>query len=150
MKKGNLAAAAAFAALAVFVLWQSGSFPPSKGGVPGPAVFPAAIAVVMLMAAISLAITTLRARSEDDAPLDLGAPDCLRVYLCMAILAVYVLVMPLVGFCVTSSLLLFGLIQWFGRYKFHISALAAIAITGIVYLTFSELLRVPFRFGFLI
>jgi putative tricarboxylic transport membrane protein len=103
----------------------------------------------MLMAAISLAITALRQRPEKDRKLNLGNPDCLRVYLCMAILIAYVLLVPLVGFCVMSSLLLFGLIQWFGGYQFHISALSALAVTGLVYFTFSELLHVPFRFGFL-
>ncbi|MDR2390272.1 MAG: tripartite tricarboxylate transporter TctB family protein [Planctomycetota bacterium] len=149
MKRGNLAAAAAFAALAVFVIWASRAFPGSRGTVPGPAVFPTAIAVIMLMASLSLAIASFRMRPEDNKPLGLFREERRRVYLCMGIMAVYVVLVQIVGFCVTSVLLLFGLISWFGKYRFHVSALSSIAIVGIVYFVFSEVLHVPFRFGFL-
>lgn len=147
MKKGNLIAAGAFAALALYVIWETSSFPGSRGRVPGPAVFPVIISVVMLMASLSLVITSLRMKPEDDRPLGLLSGDNMRVYLSMAVLVVYVAVMPFIGFCVTSSVLLFGLIKWFGKYRFHVCALSALAVTGIVYYVFSEVLNVPFRFG---
>ncbi len=150
MKKGNLVAALAFAALAAFIIWQSDSFPAGKKGVPGPAVFPVATAVVMLMASLSLAITALAMKRESDRKLNLGRPDCVRVYICMGILVAYVFLVQEVGFCVTSSLLLFGLIKWFGKYRFHVCALSAIAVSGLLYFVFSHVLNVPFRFGFLI
>jgi putative tricarboxylic transport membrane protein len=149
MKRGNLAAAAAFAALAVFVIWESRNFPGSRGNVPGPAIFPTAIAVIMLMASLSLIITSLRMRPENDEVLGLFQENRRRVYLCMGIMAAYVVLVQIVGFCVTSALLLFGLIAWFGKYRFHVSALSSIAIVGIIYFVFSEVLHVPFRFGFL-
>ncbi|MCL2000057.1 MAG: tripartite tricarboxylate transporter TctB family protein [Planctomycetes bacterium] len=150
MKKGNYIAAAAFAALALFAIRESGSFPPTKGNVPGPAVFPVAIAVIMLAAAVSLVISTFRIKPEDDRKLNLGRPECLRVYACMAILIVYFPLVQIIGFCVTSSIMLFGLIRWFGKYPLHQCALAAVAIVGSLYFVFSQVLLVPFRFGFLL
>lgn len=149
MKKGNYIAAAAFAALAIYVIWECSSFPPGKGRVPGPALYPVAIAVLMLMASISLVITSLRMTPEENTRIGLFEAGNIRVYMCMAILAAYTALVPVVGFCVMSVLLLFGLIMWFGRYKFHICALAAIAVTGVIYVVFSEVFHVPFRFGFL-
>ncbi len=150
MKKGNLIAASLFAAMAIFIIWESASFPRGKAGVPGPAVFPIITAVLMLMAALSLVITTLRMRPEDDKKLNLGRPDCVRVYVCMAVLLAYFGLVQVVGFCATSAVLLFGLIQWFGKYRFHVSAIASIAVTVVIYLVFSQVLNVPFRFGFLL
>ena len=149
MKKGNLAASALFAALAIFVIRESSFLPGGRAGVPGPAVFPTAVAVLLLMASLSLTISSFRMPPEEDRSLELLKPDCRRVYLCMAVMVAYVVILPLVGFCVTSSLLLFGLIKWFGRYRFHVCALSSLAIIAAIYLVFSELLYVPFRFGIL-
>lgn len=150
MKKGNIIAALAFAAFALFYIWEARSFPPSKGTVPGPAVYPTIVATLMLMAALSLLITALRMKPEEDKPLGLLSDDSKRVYLSMAILVAYVVVMPHLGFVTASSVLLFGLIKWFGNYRFHVCALSAIAVSGIIYFVFSEILNVPFRFGVLL
>lgn len=149
MKKGNVAAAVLFAALAAFVIVESSSLPGGRAGVPGPAVFPAAVAVLMLMAALSLVISSFRIPPGEDMRLNLLAPGSLRVYLCMAVMAAYVAVMPLAGFCAATSLFLFGLVKWFGGYRFHVCALSSLAVTAAVYLAFSELLYVPLRFGVL-
>ncbi len=150
MKKGNYIAAALFAAFALFVIWESASFPPSKARVPGPAVFPTIIAVVMLMASLSLILTTLRMAPEENRRIALNTPDTKRVYACMGILVVYTVLVPLIGFVTVSSVLMFGLIKWFGKYRFHICAVSALALSFFIYFIFSHVLHVPFRFGFLL
>ena len=147
MKKGNLAAAAFFAALAIFVFWEIRGFPGGRKGVPGPAVFPEIIAVLMLMACISLVITTVRMTPEEDRPLRLLSNDSMRVYLSMVILVAYIILIPILGFCISSTLMLFGFIMWFGRYSFPVCLVTSGAITGIIFFVFSEILNVPFRFG---
>ncbi|MDR1533751.1 MAG: tripartite tricarboxylate transporter TctB family protein [Planctomycetota bacterium] len=149
MKKGNLIAAAAFAALAAFIIWESREFPASKGNVPGPAVFPVAIAVLMLLSAAALAFTTLCRFSGEERKLDLLRPDCLRVYLCMGVLMIYAALVPLIGFLTLSVPTLIVFIRWFGGYRLRVCALSSLAVNGVIYLVFSELLHVPFRFGFL-
>lgn len=147
MKKGNLIAAAAFSALAIYVLLHTSGFPASKRGVPGPAVFPNIIAVIMLLASLSLVVTSLRMTPNEDRPLCLLTRDNVRVYISMALLVIYVAVMPVLGFCSASFLLLLGLIKWFGKYRIPVCALCSFLATGSVYAVFSELLNVPFRFG---
>jgi Tripartite tricarboxylate transporter TctB family. len=149
MKKGNYIAAALFAALAGYVIWECSGFPPSKGGVPGPGIFPIIIAIIMLMASISLIMTTLRMRPEEDKPLNLASVGNKRVYLTMIVMIAYLLILPEVGFVATSAILMFALVQWFGRYSFIKCALWSLGIPCIIYFVFSEVLLVPFRFGFL-
>lgn len=149
MKKGNFVTAACFAAFAVYIIWECASFPASKGNVPGPGFYPTAVATLMLMAAISLCISTVRMTPEEDRTLGLLDPDRVRVYICMFVLVVYTVLVPIVGFCVMSALLLFGLILWFGRYDVHVCMFFSIAVTGVIYGVFNYVLHVPFRFGFL-
>lgn len=150
MKKGNFIAAALFAAFAIYVIYEASFFPASKARVPGPAVYPTGVAILMLMAAVSLVITTLRMTPEEDKKIDMLTPDAVRVYVSMAVLSVYAFLVPIVGFCTVSAVMLFGLIKWFGGYRFHYCAFVSVLVTGIIYLVFSEVLNVPFRFGVLL
>ncbi|MCC8190956.1 MAG: tripartite tricarboxylate transporter TctB family protein [Planctomycetes bacterium] len=147
MRKGNLVTAAAFAALAIYVIWESQTFPASRRGVPGPAVYPRAIALIMLASAVSLLVSYFRMRPEEDRPIGLLSRDSVRVYACMAILVAYTVLLPVVGFVSLTTVMLSGLIAWFGRYKPYVSVAAAVGIVFIVYLVFSEILNVPLRFG---
>ena len=150
MKKGNLILAGVFALLAAATILQSVSYPAGQDGIPGPGFFPIIIAVLMLLASASLTISSLRIKTEEDVPLKLLTADNKRAYAAMAVMLVYVLVMPLLGFCVTSFLLLFGMIKWLSAYKPMICALVAGAVVGMIYVVFGVVLGVSLRFGLLI
>ena len=147
MKKGSIAAAVIFAAFASFVIWECLSFPPGRARVPGPALYPTAVAVLMLISAISLFISSLRMSPREDKAINILSNDNKRVYLSMAGLVAYVIALYYVGFFTTSAAMLFGFIMWFGRYRPWVCALWAVGISGIVYGTFRYILLVPFRFG---
>lgn len=149
MKKGNIITALAFAALAGYVIWECSGFPPGKGRVPGPAVFPTIVAALMLMSSLALIINSLRMAPGDNKVLGLLTDDHKRVYVCMGLMIAYVVIMENLGFCAATSVMLFGLIRWFGKYRFHYCALSAFAVTGVVYYVFNNILLVPFRFGVL-
>jgi putative tricarboxylic transport membrane protein len=147
MKKGSLLAAAMFAAFALFVIVECMSFPPGRARVPGPALYPTAVALLMLFSAISLAVTAFRMTPKEDKVIGILSNDNKRVYISMAVLVVYVAAMYFIGFLTTSAAMLFGFIRWFGKYKPHVCALWAVCIAGIVYTVFRYVLLVPFRFG---
>ena len=147
MKKGSLLAAALFAAFAIFVIWECSSFPPGRGRVPGPALYPTAVAVLMLVSAISLAITALRMSPAENKVINILSADNRRVYVSMAALVVYVVIMYYVGFFTTSAAMLVGFIKWFGKYKSYVCVLWGVGIAGLVYTVFRYILLVPFRFG---
>ncbi len=149
MKKGNFIIAGVFSLLGLFVIVQSLSFPRGRAGIPGPGMVPIMIAVLMIVASASLVLSTLRMTSAEDVPLGLRSEGHRRVYLCMAILVLYLILMPQIGFCIASFLLLFGLIKWFGNYRYWVCAVVSAFLTGIVFGLFSEVLHVPLRFGLL-
>jgi len=149
MKKGNLTLAGVFSLLAVLTIIQSSFYPKGQEGIPGPGFFPIIIAVLMLAAAISLTITSLRMLPEDNIPLKLLSDDNKRAYIAMGIMVLYLIVMPLIGFCVTSFLLLFGMIKWLSDYKYGVCCLISAGIIGLIYVVFGMVLNVSLGFGLL-
>jgi putative tricarboxylic transport membrane protein len=148
MKKGNLIVSIIFASIAVAVILLSRTLPESRHGVPGPAIWPILIAMLTLVAAIALAIQ-MRTTKGDGGSLNLVLPDSLRVYLSFGVLVVYLAGMYWIGFAVSTFLMLYIFISWFGSFRWQSRLLSAVAITAVVYGVFHYLLKVPFRFGFL-
>jgi hypothetical protein len=147
MKKGSWLAAFLFAAFAIYVSWECLSFPPGRARVPGPALYPTAVAVLMLLSAISLAITAIRMTPRENKVIDIFSDNNKRVYITMIGLAAYAVIMYYVGFFTTSAAMLFAFIRWFGKYKPYVCALWALGAAGLAYGTFRYILLVPFRFG---
>lgn len=141
--------AGVFSLLAILVIIQSSFYPKGQDGIPGPGFFPIIIAVLMLAASISLVITTLRMLPEEDVPLGLSSLDNKRAYAAMGIMVLYVIVMPILGFCVTSFLLLFAMIKWLSDYKYIVCCGASAGVIGMIYVVFSVVLHVSLSFGLL-
>lgn len=132
----------------VVIVYTYTKFPAGMGGVPGPAVFPIIIMVMMLLSGIVVLVDTIRTNSQE--PLELLGKDNIRVYITMAILIVYMLLIPVLGFIVTSTIFLTATIRWFSEKKIVVSFLWAIAMSGVVFAVFTYLLKVSLRFGLLI
>jgi putative tricarboxylic transport membrane protein len=147
MKKGNIIVACIFSAFAIFVIYLSLQLPPSKDGVPGPGTWPILISIIMLGSAITIIINALRNKYDDE--LVLNTSNHYRVYITMGLLILYLFLMYYIGFFVASVLILYVLITWFGNYKLYIRLISSISVVTIVYLVFTQILNVPFRFGLL-
>jgi putative tricarboxylic transport membrane protein len=147
MKKGNLIVAGIFTTLSLFIIIMAFKLPAAKNGVPGPGYWPIMIALVMLVASITVGIQALA--SKDDTPLFLAGSDHIRVYISMGALVVYLVGIYYIGFCVSTFIMLYGFITWFGNYRWYFRLVTAFAITAIVYTVFQFVLHVPFRFGIL-
>ena len=115
MKKANMAVAAVFAFIAVAAIVLSSSLPPAKDGVPGPGSWPVIIAVVMLGASVMIALHALKNTSNEKPSINMLSRDCVRVYLSMAFLIVYFVLMYVLGFGSATFIMLCGFISWFGR-----------------------------------
>ena len=142
MKKANMAVAAVFAFIAVAAIVLSSSLPPAKDGVPGPGSWPVIIAVVMLCASVMIALHALKNTSNEK-------PSINMLYLSMAFLIVYFVLMYVLGFGSATFIMLCGFISWFGRYKWYKTAAVSFVVTAAVYAVFKYILKVPFRFGIL-
>jgi putative tricarboxylic transport membrane protein len=122
--------------------------PASKNGVPGPGTWPIAIAILMLAAAITVLINAIRSKGDEES-LVLNTIDHYRVYISMGILILYLIAMYYIGFCVGSFLMLYAFITWFGDYKLIKRIIISAVVVAFVYLVFTRVLHVPFRFGIL-
>jgi len=147
MKKANIVTGLAFSVFSIFVIMMSMQLPSSKNGVPGPGTWPIAIAVIMLLASLTVLINAIRGNDEES--LVLNTIDHYRVYISMGILIIYLIAMYYIGFCIASFSMLYAFITWFGDYKLIKRLVISTIVVAFVYLVFTRVLHVPFRFGIL-
>jgi putative tricarboxylic transport membrane protein len=150
MRKANFIVSGVFTVFALIIIGISLGFPPSNHGVPGPGMFPIIIAVLIIIASLTLFITTLRMPKEQDTSIDLKSKNVLNVYITMAGLIIYFALMPLLGFIVTTSVMLTLYIRWFGKRTWWKCIVISVLFTVAIYLLFGSVLNVPMHFGILL
>lgn len=149
MKKGNIIAAVLCLILSGAVIAISAGFPAGRDGVPGPGMVPIIVSVLLAAASITLIIHSLRMAPEENHPLAMFSDDSKRVYLCMGVLIVYVVLLGFLGFLISTVLLLFLFIRWFAKKTYLFSGVYAVVLTALIYSVFRFLLKVPLDFGIL-
>ena len=77
----------------------------------------------------------------------LHTPGTKRVYISMAILLVYMLVLSTLGFIIPSVIMLFAFCQWFHKGAFWKNALISVIVVLAIYFVFKNFLNVPIDFG---
>ena len=146
MKKGNLVLAAICAVTGIGIIAVASGYPKAADygtGVPGPGLWPIVISVVLLACTAILLYRTLKMPPEKNSKIELWTTGTRRVYLAMGILVVYLLVLPFLGFIISTFVLELIFIQWFAKKNPIITAIISAAITMVVYCAFRFLLNVP-------
>ncbi len=128
-------------------------FPRLEGGAPGPALFPQVLAVLMVgfgACLVAPTVWTFRKRVPEDVQTSPwpGRDGIVNVLLVFASIVVFMLVSPLLGFLLTATAILLGLMWWLGTPVLR-AALAAVGLTVFVYVIFGKVLRVPLPLGLL-
>lgn len=149
MKKGNIITAIICLVLSAFAIIIALGFPPSQqAGVPGPAVWPIMMSILLAICSVWLLIETIAtSKGKEDKPLGLFTEGSKRVYLSMAILGVYFILTPTLGFLICTSVMLLIFIKWFSKKNIFISLAIAVVITIVIYVVFKNFLNVPLDFG---
>lgn len=147
MRYGKLFISMAFMALSMFIIYFASQLPDSRGGVPGPGSWPILVSAIMFVAAFIVGMTALKEKNSQ--LLELTSSDQIRVYITMAALVGYFICMNVIGFMVSTVIMLYGFITWFSTYKFIQRIMFSVVITATVYSVFNYVLKVPFRFGIL-
>ncbi|MGE4454664.1 MAG: tripartite tricarboxylate transporter TctB family protein [Sphaerochaeta sp.] len=150
MRKANFIVSGVFTVFAIFIIALSLTYPPSNHGVPGPGMFPIIIASLIILSSLSLFLTTLRMDKEADVEVDLKSKNVLNVYVTMVGLIVYFILLPLVGFVVTSTIMLILYIKWFSKRPWWKTILISVIFVLAIFFLFGSVLNVPMRFGILI
>lgn len=145
MKLNDAVVGATFVATGSAIYGGTLGFPQLEGGHPGPALFPRILAALMVLFGGALAIRGLRTR-EAWAANWLRGRGLANALLGLGAVAAYMAVVDRLGFLLTATLLLFGLMVWL-----HVGVPRAAAIAlGVAlgtYLLFGRLLLVPLPRG---
>lgn len=150
MKKGNIIASVLSILLGAYIVITCLGYPKAEAygtGAPGPGMWPGIIGCFLIAAALWLLISTLRAPADSLGDIVVWGDGPKRVYITMAILVVYVLAIPEIGFIPLTIILLFIFINWFAKYKWYLSLLISVAVTLLIYVIFKFALSVPIDFG---
>src|SRR5687767_1156777 len=142
---------AGFVLVGAVVLVTTLRFPRLDGGAPGPGLFPQVVAVLMIVAGSALAWSarprrSLHAPALTAAAPGLGARGVINTLMVFAAIIAFIVVTPTLGFLLTATAILFGLMWQLGTRPAR-AALAAVGLTLFVYVLFGKLLRVPLPLG---
>lgn len=143
MKKkpfSDLVIGVAFVAAGAAVFMMAGKLQHVKLGI-GPGGFPKFIAVVMAILGAAMTVSVLHAGVEMPAFKMEKKALCLflaAVALCVA----YILLVPKVGFLVTTTLLLFGMMTLFGNKNYVMTAVISVVTTVLVWLLFTKVFMI--------
>jgi putative tricarboxylic transport membrane protein len=151
---GDLVSGGLAVVFGITVLLYIRGFPQLPGGQPGPALFPGIIAALFVVFGGILVVRWFAQRragalaQEGDQPERPTTRAWLTALAMCAAVVVYLLVVDLLGFPVTMSVLLFALMKLLGT-RTLVAAVAAVATAVVLMLLFQMVLLVPLPTGFL-
>jgi putative tricarboxylic transport membrane protein len=148
MKKNDIIAGGIFIALGIFIFTQTWNYPSPEKGHPGPDLFPNILALLFIGFGLALILKARKLISTETGVAPLGLRKISNALFVLGIVATYVAVVNIVGFLITSAVLLFFLMKKLGVTILK-SAIASIIITLFINLMFSKILRVPLPYGIL-
>ena len=138
--------------LSTFIIIEARSYPALPGVPYGPDLFPTVIAGAMILGGIILIFKGLRNvkitgwyKLEDWARVP-------RTYMTLAMIALslffYILFSEMLGFMITSVVILFSLLLWTRRGNNTVSSLViSISFSVLIFVVFAKLMRIPLPAG---
>jgi hypothetical protein len=121
-----------------------------RGGIPGPGMFPLVLSVALVVLGVLVIITRIRGKLDDFPPFEKPSGDELRrVLTVMAGLLVSVVLLPVVGYFLSSLALVTFLLFVVERLRSWRAVVTAVALPTVFYLVFVVLLHVRLPAGFL-
>ncbi len=150
MRKTELIAAAVFFLLGVHVVQQSAQLEYWAKFGPGPGFLPFWIGILWIVLSLlhigNIAIQPRLFRGSQPFPVGKSA---VRVAIMFAILVASVFLMSILGFLISTILMVAALLKSIDRFSWRKTAVAAIAIGGTCYLLFAIVIGVMFPAGVL-
>ncbi|MDD4843250.1 MAG: tripartite tricarboxylate transporter TctB family protein [Anaerotignum sp.] len=150
MKKGNIVFSLICAVLGLYIIIVTMGYPKAAAygtGVPGPGMWPGIIAACLVVVSIVLLIKSIRMPKEVAEKVSEKINGNKRVMISVIGLVAYVASLYILGFIVSTVIMLFAFIQWFSKGKLWKNALISVVTTLLIYCVFRFLLNVPVNFG---
>jgi putative tricarboxylic transport membrane protein len=136
--------------LGAALIWYVWDFPTLPRQAYGAGTFPTIIAAALMLAGVGLAWRGRQTDAPSQETETTGVPvrHLLAASSVPVAVAAYVIFAPLLGFPIVAPLIVAGMMGWLTR-RWSLSVTCAIAVSGLIWLAFAELLRVPLPLGFL-
>ena len=135
--------------LGVIILIHVQSFPMQEGGRPGPALFPSALSILMIICGLVLIPGGLKSKAPLAQRLpELNAKGITNILLLLAGIVFYVFASETIGFLLTSFLVMVALMYML-KARLKMAIPVAIITTVCIYGIFNKFLMVPLPRGLL-
>jgi putative tricarboxylic transport membrane protein len=132
-----------FIALGLFVIFETQNMNIGKFTDPGPGLFPLLLGIILLIFSfISLFITKAKTISESSDNAGLRG-----VFYVLGILLFFRFALPVLGYCLTTFLMLAFLLKTVGCQKWFSTIAWSVIVTGVSYLVFGKWLMILFPRG---
>ena len=152
MKINDAIFGAVLLALGLALLWHVQSFPKIPGQNVGPALFPGSVAAALVVCAVLLIVSGLRARAQgawfEGLPWMRSGRHARAFVALIGATVAYILLADRVGFLIVSPLALFVMLVAFGVRR-RSAAIVGVVGTLVIWYAFYKLLRVPLPWGVL-
>jgi putative tricarboxylic transport membrane protein len=148
MRVSNTATGIGLIIFAIAVLLYTRTFPTLEKGYPGPSLFPNVLAVLFIIAGITLVAQGIRS-GEKVLKFDTSAvtrSGLINILLALGGIVFYIYLSDFLGFQITSFIVLFGMMKWL-RVSTPWSLATACVVTLAIYVLFAKILLVPLPWG---
>lgn len=150
MKLSDRSFGALLVILGAVLIWYVWDFPTLPRQPYGAGTFPTIIAAALILAGAGLTWRGSQPGDPSDGTETAAVParQLLSALSVPAAVAAYVLLAPVLGFPIVAPIIVAGMMAWLTR-RWVLSATCAVTVSGLIWLTFAELLRVPLPLGVL-
>jgi putative tricarboxylic transport membrane protein len=148
MRVSNTSIGLGLIVFASAVLFYTRTFPTLEKGYPGPSLFPNVLAVLFIIAGITLVAQGVRS-GERIIKFDTSGitrSGLINILLVLGAIVFYIYLSDFLGFQITSFILLFSLMKWL-RVSTRWGLVMACGVTLGIYLLFAKMLLVPLPWG---
>lgn len=152
MKKAEMITGVVLLVLSGLVIWNSLEMPPSATFGPGAGFLPFWLGVLLAVLATILFVSAWRQATEkDSSPVFPGKQALFAITLVLVALAVYILLIDVLGYIVETFLFVVFLVKVVEREPWPLTLKLAVAATAGIFITFHILLKITLpsnMFGF--
>ena len=145
MRRADLVTGLALLVLGVgyaAVAWRGYPYSSSTG--PGSGFLPVWLGAVMAALALLLVLSARRPATVPEARWLPEGRGLTRLVVVVAAIAVFIVVMDVVGMILGSALFLLGVLRFLERYSWPVAVAIAVGVSGLIYGVFTYWLQVPF------
>ena len=148
MRVSNTAIGSGLIIFGISVLLYTRTFPTLEKGYPGPSLFPNVLAVLFIIVGVTLVAQGVRS-GEKVLQFDttgITRSGFINILLILGAIVFYIYLSDVLGFQITSFILLFGMMKWL-RVSTRWSLVMACVVTMAIYVLFAKILLVPLPWG---